>query len=443
MNLPGKKATILKKALNFSLTFMVVFLTFSCTEFEENIPKVDQEKTVHSLTALSEYEENLKNLTLIFGEVLKDPAARAELFSFSEINEGRDDIDYSLKELFEKGEHPLYKKRSAIVSAFTEQANRRNRLNSKINFDELIQFIKDNDISVVAPYLAEDFDPNQIEDLTLSWWTQEFENEQLALNKDWKGATKAIKISLAGENDVNQHEYFLANDEWALKNPTIVLGSFPDLEFDVDQINGNLKMETNALSANMTGSPVQLCDVNNKANQNIIVRMPALRLEDNIRRWPNANEIYLWVAFANDIELGSDGLPKISSDVNMPLARFTITRKEANIKRWKVSNTSFIVSAWKPEADNMYLVWGCTRTEVNIDVEGGVKASKTGVSGEAKVKVAIRNSVELVSALSFDKCFTIANNINETNQGYGYYGSTRFPVYAFGNVRTYFTLESL
>ncbi|GMQ28167.1 hypothetical protein [Algoriphagus confluentis] len=443
MNLPGKKAPLLKKVKNFSLTFMVIFLTFSCTEFEKNIPKVDQEKTIHSLTALSEYEENLKNLTLIFGEVLKDPAARAELFSFSEINEGRDDIDYSLKELFEKGEHPLYKKRSAIVSGFTEQANRRNRLYYKINFDELIQFIKDNDISVVAPYLAEDFDPNQIEDLTLSWWTQEFENEQLALNKDWKGATKAIKMSLVGENTDNQHEYFLANDEWAMKNPTIVLGSFPDLEFDVEQINGNLKVETSALSANMTGSPVQLCDVNNKANQNIIVRMPALRLEDNIRRWPNANEMYLWVAFANDIELGSDGLPKISSDVNMPLARFTITRKEANIKRWKVSNTSFIVSAWKPEADNMYLVWGCTRTEVNIDVEGGVKASKTGVSGEAKVKVAIRNSVELVSALSFDKCFTIANNINETNQGYGYYGSTRFPVYAFGNVRTYFTLESL
>lgn len=443
MNLPGKKATILKKALNFSLTFMVIFLTFSCTEFEENIPKVDQEKTVHSLTALSEYEENLKNLTLIFGEVLKDPAARTELFSFSEINEGRDDIDYSLKELFEKGEHPLYKKRSAIVSAFTAQSNKRNRLNSEINLDELIQFIKDNDISIVAPYLAEDFDPNQIKDLTLSWWTQEFENEQLALNKDWKGATKAIKISLTNENEAENLEYFLANDEWALKNPTIVLGSFPDHEFDVNQINGNLKMETNAFSANMTGSPVQLCDTNDKANQNIIVRMPALRLEDNIRRWPSANEMYLWVAFANDIELGSDGLPKISSDVNMPLARFTITRKEANIKRWKLSNTSFIISAWKPEADNMYLVWGCTRTETNIDVEGGVKASKTGVSGEAKVKVAIRNSVELVSALSFDKCFTIANNINETNQGYGYYGSTRFPVYAFGNVRTYFTLESL
>ncbi|UCS94506.1 hypothetical protein KZP23_05645 [Echinicola marina] len=91
----------------------------------------------------------------------------------------------------------------------------------------------------------------------------------------------------------------------------------------------------------------------------------------------------------------------------------------------------------------MYLVWGCTRTSVNIDVEGTVKASKEGISGEAKAKVAIRNSVELVSALSFDKCFTIANNVNETNQGYGYYGNTKYPIYAFGKVRTYFTLETL
>jgi len=176
MIISGKKLLHLKKAKNFSLLFMAIFITFSCSEFEENLPKVDQEQTILSSTALSEYEENLKNLTLIFGEVLKDPAARTELFSFSEINEGRDDIDYSLKELFEKGEHPLYKKRSAIVSAFTAQSNKRNRLNSKINLDELIQFIKDNEISIVAPYLAEDFDPNQIKDLTLSWWTLEFEN---------------------------------------------------------------------------------------------------------------------------------------------------------------------------------------------------------------------------------------------------------------------------
>ena len=199
---------------------MAIFITFSCSEFEENLPKVDQEQTILSSTALSEYEENLKKSYAHFRRSSKGSGSKDRIvFLFSEINEGRDDIDYSLKELFEKGEHPLYKKRSAIVSAFTAQSNKRNRLNSKINLDELIQFIKDNEISIVAPYLAEDFDPNQIKDLTLSWWTLEFENEQLALNKDWKGATKAIKISLTNENEAENLEYFLANDEWALKKP--------------------------------------------------------------------------------------------------------------------------------------------------------------------------------------------------------------------------------
>ncbi len=319
------------------------------------------------------------------------------------------------------------------------------RIDNKVNKDELIDFIKENDISILAPYLAEDFDPNEIDELTVSWWTQEFEEENVARDSTWKGATKALKISLDNSLSENinhriENEYILADDDWAVKNPTIVLGAFNNEDIDLPLAS---KKTNGDYSAKTASNPVQLCDANDKSNENIIVRMPALRLDGNIRRWPNANEMYFWVATAGEFEIGSNGLPVISPDVNMPLARFKITRKEARIKRWKNSNTSFIISSWKPEADNMYLVWGCTRTSSEIDVEGTIKASKDGVSGEAKPKVAIRNSVELVSALSFDKCFTIANNVNGTNQGYGYYSHTNFPIYAFGKVRTYFTLETL
>lgn len=431
--------------INLVLLTLVSSFLLSCAEIEDNQPQLQQDIISNSAEKSSQYEEKLKELTFFFGEVMKDPAAREELFSFADVHRDRGDIDYSLKKLFEEGKDPIYRKKSAIVSAFTEKANEKSRVNQDLNVDELINFIKENNISVVAPYLAEDFEPNAIEELTLSWWTQEFENEQIALDKDWKGATKAKKITLDNsleKNDDSENNYFMVSDDWAEKHPTIVLGAFPDHQDDIDLGNSRIQTSNNS-NAKMTSNPVQLCDANDKVNENIIVRMPALRLEDNIRRWPNANEMYLWVAFANDIELGSDGLPDISSDVNMPLARFPITRKEARIKRWLLSNTSFIISSWKPEADNMYLVWGCTRTSTEIDVEGGIKASKTGISGEANVEVAIRNSVELVSALSFDKCFTVANNVNATNQGYGYYGNTSFPVYAFGEVRTYFTLETL
>lgn len=242
-----------------------------------------------------------------------------------------------------------------------------------------------------------------------------------------------------GNSNIDETEYFLADDEWAIANPTIVLGAFD---------NGDEKILTEAENKNLnqgariTSGPVNLCGTDDGSSQNLVVRMPAFRLDENIRAWPNENKIYFWVA-NGDFVLGSNGLPTISANVNMPFADFEVTRKEANIKRWKVTPVSFIISSWKPESSNMYLVWGCTKTNVQIDVSGSLKGSKDGLTAETTVKVALRNSVEVESALSFDKCFTINNNVNSINQGFGFYGTTSYPVYAFNRIRAYFTLESI
>lgn len=446
-NFKHASSLIVKTLSNYSFALLInaVLLLISmssCTETgqdNENIKLITLESSSEIYS--KNYEEKLKELTIFFGEVLKDPEALEELYSFAELKGPADDINFNLKNLFDDEFKSQSRKQSAIAAAFKADAN--SRLNQNYTTDEFINFIIENDISVLAPYLVDDFRINEIDEITVSWWTQEFEAENLAINKDWKGATKAVKIKLNNLNqdnrNANETEYFLADDEWAIANPTIVLGAF-------EKGNENILIEVENKNLNqgarITSGPVTLCGTDDRSTQNLVVRMPAFRLDDNIRAFPSPNIIYFWVA-NGDFVLGSNGLPTISSTVNMPIANFEVTRKEARIKRWKVTPSSFIISSWKPESSNMYLVWGCTKTNVQIDVNGGLKGTKDGLTAEASVKVAFRNSVELESALSFDKCFTIKNNVNSINQGFGFYGTTNNPVYAFNRIRAYFTLETI
>ncbi len=85
-------------------------LLFSCTEIEPENPilktgDINKVKVNHT-----QYEEKLMDLTLFFGEVLKEPAAREELFSFAKVEGGSGDISYSLKKLFEEGTEPIARK---------------------------------------------------------------------------------------------------------------------------------------------------------------------------------------------------------------------------------------------------------------------------------------------------------------------------------------------
>ncbi|PZX54666.1 hypothetical protein LV84_02819 [Algoriphagus ratkowskyi] len=407
-------------------------------------PNIDFVQNVEKGKRVSvDYEKNLAELSLVFGEVLKDPQALNELFSFSKIDGNSGSIKYNLKKLFEKGENPTSRKKSAIVDAFKRLTNEKARLtNSSPTY--LIDFIENNNISVTAPYLAEDFKMDEINELTVSWWTEEFERENLEKDVNWTGKTRAVKLKFdslvfPSIDETLEANYFLVDDEWAMVNPTVVLGNFDEptsneIEDGQDKVSNNMRLN---------GAPVQLCDVNGKSSQNLIVKIPAIRLEENIASWPKDNHIYLWVGTSGSVTQGTNGTPNISADVNMPIGGLKITRKEANIQRWKSTETPFIISNWNPDADNMYLVWGYVKSNVNIDVTGSIKATKDGVSTELSVKIAKKEEIQLISALSFDKCFTLYNNVNGLDQGYGYYGDTSYPKYPFGKIRAYFTLETL
>ena len=393
------------------------------------------------------YEKKLEELSLFMGEVFKDEEARKELFELANADAYEEDISYSLKKLLSTNENPVSRKRSAIVNAFYKNAENHRVKGEGFDEKELIEFINKNEIGMLAPYMIGYFDPKSISELTVSWWTEEMEEESIKNDPNGEGETPGYKlklndkgnfISFGKENKNIVSNLIFANDEYAEKNPTVVFGRF-DVEnaiYLAEQDSRNFATLNENANIN---SPI--CNDLDE-NDIIVVRMPEFQLRGNIRRWPNHNYMHIWVA-TGSFELGSNGLPKITSDVNYPISDRRVTRRQARNNTWMSSGASFIISNWKLDSDNAYIVWACKRTQANIDVEGTVKASKKdGPSAQLKVKVAVKSSVELVSAMSYDKCFVMLNNRNRTQQGNIPLRHT-FPVYEFSQVRSYFTLEKL
>jgi len=144
-----------------------------------------------------EYEKSLETLSLFMGEVFKDQDALNELFDFAKIEGNRNDIEYNLKKLFELNEGNSFRTKSAIVSAFKKSGEKLRTSDNIQDVDELIEFIKSNNIGLLAPYLAENFDPEEIDELTVSWWTQEIEDQNNITDPEGEGRTPAIKLDLA------------------------------------------------------------------------------------------------------------------------------------------------------------------------------------------------------------------------------------------------------
>ncbi|EAZ82336.2 hypothetical protein ALPR1_03805 [Algoriphagus machipongonensis] len=80
---------------------LMMVISFSCVE-NENLPLNQNQESISASSESSlEYEKKLTELTLVFGEVLKDKSAMKELFSFSEIEGNSGSIKYNLKTLFQ------------------------------------------------------------------------------------------------------------------------------------------------------------------------------------------------------------------------------------------------------------------------------------------------------------------------------------------------------
>jgi hypothetical protein len=285
-------------SLTLSLSLFIFLLgLISCQEIPDARQVLDEQSEELFVAKDPEYELKLKQLTLFMGQVFKDKNARAELFGFSKIEGNQDEISIDLAHLFDTGVDPVAKKKSAIVDAFYKLGAA--RISSEVDYsvEELIDFIKKNEIGIMAPYLAQNFEVSSLNQLTVSWWTQEFEDWKLNQNQEWKGETKARIIDLINYKDETYDKQdFFVSDEYAKENPTIVLGAF-DLDIKSGTKNSSLISQENFAVQNFVNS-ANCQDL----NQNSVVRilMPNLRLTSSIRPWPHPDQLTLYVVLGTN-----------------------------------------------------------------------------------------------------------------------------------------------
>ena len=258
----------------------------------------------------------------------------------------------------------------------------------------------------------------------------------------FKGETPGKRYSFRPDGTLNLEEFeaVLTNDVYAMANPTIVIlpneGVYDESIWDTDKVEAAAK-KTSLKGENMVLN-TPLCNELSPTNEILTMRMPKIKLRENIRRWPNPNEMYLWVA-KGEFSTNSNGTPNSHVNTTNPLAGLRISRSDASNKRWVSSNTSFLVQNWNYESQNVHLVWGCTRTDFTLNVEVTVKISNGTPVPDIKMSIIKKSAVELVSSISYDKCALLYNNRYDINQGYNYHDG--YPAYNFNNIWVYFTFD--
>ena len=331
---------------------------------------------------LSEYERKLKELTLFMGEVFKDQEARKELFELAKADDHKDDISYSLKKLIATNENPVSRKRSAIVNAFYQNAERYRTNGEKFEIRDLVDFINKHEIRMLAPYMVGYFEPETITELTVSWWTEEMETEALKIDPDWKGETPGFKLKLNDEgnfvifgagNDRRGSDLIYANDDYAVKNPTIVFGSFKDEE----EFEKTSKKMSGVENLAINSAKIRCSDYHE--GMRYTLSMPEYRLTSNVAGWPRGNFVHLWVIFGDITNLPIN-TPPTSLNINMPkpMAGVKVTRSEANNGTWR--GGPILVPNLPFESNNFSLVWSVERNSHSFQISGRVTVSKKGVS---------------------------------------------------------------
>lgn len=342
----------MKKLILF-LIASVVF--FSCGEFlNESAPNQEEGNTLDPM----EYEQKLSELSLFFGEVFKDPDARKEIFDFAKIPGNDDDIEYSLKRLFSEKTNPMTRQHSAIVNQFYSYKNTEARVAGDFNVDELIEFIEQYDISILAPYMADNFDPDEITALTVSWWTEEMEIEQEE-DPSGDGYTPGVYIDLMSDDNSrknilpNSRQIIMVDDNYAIENPVIVLGQFGDDAYLYPVADGGGSYSGGEGYSNNTPPTPQFPHQLNVNCTNVlqtdIVRweMANFRITGNTRAWPHPNRFIMWVGTAAN----TNSAPLLNKK----------KLKRSEVGKWHqnfIPNGGVLITSWEQSNFNAAIVMG-------------------------------------------------------------------------------------
>lgn len=408
--------------------FLFIFLvgTSSCHEIPNASQVVDALGSELFVSQDSEYEAKLKSLSLHMGQVFQDPNARAELFGFSKMEKNQGEISIDLSKLFVSGVDPSSKKKSAIVDAFNRGRISKTSSPTVYSTEELIAFIRDYRIGIVAPYLAENFEEATLSQLTVSWWTQEFEDWKLYKDQEWQGETKASIVDFSKDRvESNDRREFWVNDAYAKKNPTIVLGSF-----DFGNEIGKDKKESTSGENFAVQSFVNSANCQD-LNQSSVVRllMPELMLTSPIRSWPHPDRLTLIIV------LGTN--PGGNATSNTIFSELEIKRGATG--QWRTSPGSFIVNNWEDRQVDASVVLFNRRPSNNDEtqVTAVIKVNPEGQTESQVTTIGGWNFAQLHFSQTFNKCGTINNPFTDRGFGQRTYFGVDYGVERFGKFQFY------
>ena len=408
--------------------FLFIFLigTSSCQEIPDASQVVDVLGSDLFDSQDSEYEAKLKALSLYMGQVFQDPNARAELFGFSKMEGNQGEISIDLSKLFEAGVILGAKKKSAIVAEFSRGRISKTSSPSVYSTEELIAFIKDYKIGMVAPYLAENFEEASLSQLTVSWWTQEFEDWKLNKDQEWQGETKASIVDFSKnrvESDYKRE--FWVNDAYAKKNPTIVLGSF-DFGNEIGKDNKESTSGENfAIQSFVNSANCQ------DLNQSSVVRllMPELMLTSSIRSWPHPDRLTLIIVLGTN-----PGGNAVSNTIF-----YELEIKRGDTGQWRTSPGSFIINNWEDRQVDVSMIVFNRRPSNNDEtqVTAVIKVNPEGQTESQVTTVGGWNFAQLHFSQTFNKCGTINNPFTDRGFGQRTYLGVDYGIERFGKFQFY------
>jgi len=394
--------------------FLFLIGTISCHEIPDTSQVVDELGSELFVSQDSEYEAKLKTLSLYMGQVFQDPSARAELFGFSKMEGNQGEISIELSKLFEGGVVPSAKKKSTIVAAFSRGRTSKTSSSTVYSTEELIAFIKDYKIGIVAPYLAENFEEASLSQMTVSWWTQEFEDWKLNKDQEWQGETKASIVDFSKDRvEFHDQREFWVNDAYAKKNPTIVLGSF-DFGNEIGKDNRESTSGENfAIQSFVNSANCQ------DLNQSSVVRllMPELMLTSPIRSWPHPDRLTLIIV------LGTN--PGGNASSNTIFSELEIKRGATG--QWRTSPGSFIMVLFNKRPSN----------SDEIQVTAVIKVNPEGETESQVTTVGNKTYTQLHFSQTFNKCGTINNPFTDRGFGQRTYLGVDYGIERFGKFQFY------
>ncbi len=408
---------LIRRSLKSSYLVAMMFLgVIGCQEeglvTEQDLVSVDEE-----------YKDNLSKATIFFGKVFKDKEAQIELLGFSQIEGNDGEISQNLKQLFVDEQNA--RKKSAIVRRVYNltHSSAKTSVNDEwdyddFNYEDFLTFISENDISLIAPYLAENFHVKDLDQgLTVSYYTDDMNQDvnDIALHK-----TPGYLISFSDQTPTLAPVE--VNDDYAYSNPTIVLGKFPysGPTYGTGGVQGSQ-------SSNITCPELLPTDI-------LTLKMPHFKLNGNIAGWPRGNHIHLWIAYG-EFTANAAGNPQLSSKTPQILDGKKVSRRNARKGTWISSDVSHLIQNWKIESSDFFVIWGYEKNKEKVEVS--MEVSSTG-SSKATSKITSEEGIKLHTSIAFDKCAVLLNNKSNYDDGYGLIDSKN-TIYRSNQVSMYFT----